>query len=167
MSGKKPPNAKYNGYASYPLIVGKNHVILADSGSNQPRNWQVFLQLDWHRRSFFESLILLDEQEVDEEGHVPLYWNLWTKGKWFGISGPFKQMFLRKIRIFPEDTIEFLTELSIAIDSTYFIGTFNSNIGTLVTLLRSCKASSSNPRLSGYYNYFRSYGDDTVKWTIR
>jgi len=67
----------------------------------------------------------------------------------------------------PEDTIEFLTELSIAIDSTYFIGTFNSNIGTLVTLLRSCEASSSNPRLSGYHNYFRSYGVDTEKWSIR
>jgi len=65
--------------------------------------------------------------------------------------------------ISPEETIEFLTELSIAADSTYFIGTFNSNVGALVTLLRSCKASS---RLSGYHNYFRSYGVDTEKWYI-
>ena len=31
MSGK-PPNVKYKGYASCPLIVGKNHVILAEFG---------------------------------------------------------------------------------------------------------------------------------------
>ena len=62
------------------------------------------------------------------------------------------------------ETIEFLAELSIAIDSTYFIGTFNSNVGSLVTLLRSCKASSKPD--SGYHNYFRSYGVDQKKWVI-
>lgn len=60
-------------------------------------------------------------------------------------------------------TLEFMAELSIAIESTYFIGTFSSNIGKLVAILRSCKSSSNLE--SGDDNYFRSYSVDK-DWSI-
>jgi NADPH-dependent 2,4-dienoyl-CoA reductase/sulfur reductase-like enzyme len=89
----KPANAKYNGYASCPLIMGKNHVILAEFGYGG----KIMETFSRETGKFPYSLI-------GQEGAVQqrlfywmkkdmfpyVYWNLWTKGKWFGNSGPFK-----------------------------------------------------------------------------
>jgi sulfide:quinone oxidoreductase len=89
----KPANAKYNGYASCPLIIGKNHVILAEFGYGG----KIMETFSRETGKFPYSLI-------GQEGAVQqrlfywmkkdmfpyVYWNLWTKGKWFGNSGPFK-----------------------------------------------------------------------------
>ena len=53
-----------------------------------------------------------------------------------------------------EDTFQFITELSLLIDTTYFIGTFSSKVGVLVKLLRSC------PEGNDPTHYYQSYGVD-------
>jgi len=57
-----------------------------------------------------------------------------------------------------DDAIVYMAELSIAIDSSYFIGTFNSNLGTVLTLLRSCKPTTDFE--SDYETLFDTYGID-------
>jgi NADPH-dependent 2,4-dienoyl-CoA reductase/sulfur reductase-like enzyme len=92
MNGQ-PANAKYNGYASCPLITGKNQVILAEFGYDGkimetfdpktgkfPYTW--IGQEGYFQKRFFYWM------KKDMFPYV--YWNLWTKGKWFGSSGPFK-----------------------------------------------------------------------------
>ena len=65
-----------------------------------------------------------------------------------------------KTRTSPAFTLQFLAELSVLIRSTYFIGTFNSNVGALVTVLRSCGRSYDN-----YDDHYgRSFGVDQDDW---
>jgi len=54
-----------------------------------------------------------------------------------------------------EQILQFLTEMSMLIDVSYFIGTFDSNVGSIVSLLRSCKWNRKEE-----VNYFHSYGVD-------
>jgi hypothetical protein len=56
-------------------------------------------------------------------------------------------------------TIQFIAELSIMISATYFVGSFNSNVGGLVTVLRGCKARDVP-------HYGRSYGVDREDWIL-
>lgn len=48
------------------------------------------------------------------------------------------------------ELLKFITELTILSKVTYFIGTFNSNVGTLVSLLRGCYTKES---LHSYHSY--------------
>lgn len=98
MSGK-PPNAKYNGYASCPLIVGKNHVILAEFGYGgkimetfNPETGKFPYTLIGTEGPFSKVFFYWMKKDM-----FPfVYWNLWTKGMWFGNSGPFKPNFLEE-----------------------------------------------------------------------
>jgi Alpha-(1,6)-fucosyltransferase N- and catalytic domains len=57
-----------------------------------------------------------------------------------------------------EETIALLAEFSILMDVTYFIGTFNSNIGGLVAIMRGCVRDEPH--------YSHSYGVDRDNWYI-
>lgn len=92
MSGK-PANAKYNGYASCPLIVGKNHVILAEFGYGgkimetfNPETGKFPYTLIGQEGAFQKRFFYWMKKDM----FPYVYWSMWTKGKWFGNSGPFK-----------------------------------------------------------------------------
>jgi len=53
-----------------------------------------------------------------------------------------------------KETIQFFSELSLMIDATYFVGTFNSNVGSFVSVMRGC----DNDRDRKHYS--QSYGVD-------
>ncbi|CAB9518669.1 expressed unknown protein [Seminavis robusta] len=59
-----------------------------------------------------------------------------------------------------ESTIEFLTEVSLMSDATYFIGTFNSNVGSVASLMRKCHYPDAP-------HYSNSYGVDRDVWYYR
>jgi hypothetical protein len=54
----------------------------------------------------------------------------------------------------------FMTELSVLMETSYFIGTFNSNVGGLTTVLRACPERHHDPT----HHYANSYGVDTEDW---
>jgi len=89
----KEPNAKYNGYASCPLIVSKNRVILAEFGYGGK-----IMETFSSDTGKFPYSMFGQEGSLQQRAFFALkdtifpyvYWNLWTKGKWFGTSGPFK-----------------------------------------------------------------------------
>ena len=61
----------------------------------------------------------------------------------------------------PNSTLIFLAELSMLVEATYFVGTFNSNVGELAAVLRACPG--------GYpaENHFaQSYGVDQEDWML-
>ena len=74
-----------------------------------------------------------------------------------------------------DGTIQFLAELKVLVDATYFIGTFNSNVGNLVALYRGCSRRRPKKR-SGedeitemdiyrkFQHYYNSYGVDSNEW---
>jgi Alpha-(1,6)-fucosyltransferase N- and catalytic domains len=57
------------------------------------------------------------------------------------------------------EALRLITEISILSNAAYFVGTFNSNIGAIVTILRSC----NQPELE---HYGRSYAVDTDLWFL-
>ncbi|CAB9514740.1 expressed unknown protein [Seminavis robusta] len=59
-----------------------------------------------------------------------------------------------------ESTIEFLTEMSLMVDATYFIGTFNSNVGSVASIIRKCHYPEAP-------HYANSYGVDQDEWYYR
>ena len=58
------------------------------------------------------------------------------------------------------ETLNLITELSILASTTYFVGSFNSNIGGLVGILRGCDQP-------GVPHNSYSYGVDQDNWMIR
>jgi len=67
--------------------------------------------------------------------------------------------------IFPDSTYQFLTEMSILLDAKYFVGTFNSNVGALVSILRSCPHRLDEDFSTWNYSHFgQSYGADRDDW---
>jgi hypothetical protein len=57
-----------------------------------------------------------------------------------------------------EEVIRFLTQMSIMIDASIFIGQFNSNIASLITLLRGCDSHRNST------HFFNSYGVGNIDW---
>lgn len=57
-------------------------------------------------------------------------------------------------------TLTFLTELYVLSRTTFFVGSFNSNVGGLVALLRGCQ----NP--NSHEHYAQSFGVDSKQWYI-
>merc|ERR1712204_120819 len=61
------------------------------------------------------------------------------------------------------ETMRFISELYILSQATYFVGTFNSNVGVLVSLLRSCYTTDET-------HFYQSYsisgkgGNDEAPW---
>jgi hypothetical protein len=60
-------------------------------------------------------------------------------------------------------TLQFLTELQILVQAEWFVGTFNSNVGGLATVLRSCGGRYNFDE----YPYARSFGVDEDHWYFR
>ncbi|CAB9511427.1 expressed unknown protein [Seminavis robusta] len=56
-----------------------------------------------------------------------------------------------------DNTLQFLTEFSVLVDATYFVGTFNSNVGGLAAVLRRCHYTDAP-------HYSHSYGVDSEGW---
>jgi hypothetical protein len=59
-------------------------------------------------------------------------------------------------------TLAFLSEMELLIRATFFVGTFNSNVGAMVTVLRGC----GDVRSSSASHYFDSYGVDQDRWYL-
>lgn len=92
MNGE-PMTGSYNGYTSCPLVISKSEVILAEFGydgkiletfSSETGVFPYSLigQEGKYQRKFFYWM--------KEQMFPTVYWNLWTQGRWFGNSGPFK-----------------------------------------------------------------------------
>ena len=62
-----------------------------------------------------------------------------------------------------DGALVFMTEFSLLLQADYFVGTFNSNVGALASVLRAC------PELSHPVDdhYARSYGVDADDWFLR
>ena len=69
--------------------------------------------------------------------------------------------FAREATVSKTETLQFFTELSYMINATYFVGTFNSNVGGAVGVLRAC---SNDKPMETYAN---SFGVDSDKWSLR
>lgn len=89
----EPLNGVYNGYASCPLVVGKDRVILAEFGYGG----KIMETFDSKTGKFPYSLIGQEGAGrmalwafFKKEFFPFVYWNMWVKGHWFGNSGPFK-----------------------------------------------------------------------------
>jgi eukaryotic sulfide quinone oxidoreductase len=83
-------NGRYDGYTSCPLVLSKNEVLLAEFGYDKkimetfsPATGRFPCSLigqegDMHRRFFFW---------MNQNMFPFVYWNLWTRGRWFGRNG--------------------------------------------------------------------------------
>ena len=66
------------------------------------------------------------------------------------------------LQFFPvqERQISFLAQLEALISATYFVGTFDSNVGAIAAVLRKCHYSDAP-------HYAHSYGVDRDEWYLR
>jgi NADPH-dependent 2,4-dienoyl-CoA reductase/sulfur reductase-like enzyme len=96
---KSQLNGSYNGYASCPLILGRNKVMLAEFGYDGK------LMETFNRETGkFPYNLLGTEGAIPERAFYFLkeqffpfvYWNLWTYGRWYGTNGPFKPDVVKK-----------------------------------------------------------------------
>lgn len=60
-----------------------------------------------------------------------------------------------------QETLQFFTEMSYMINATYFVGTFDSNVGGMVGVLRACKGDKP------VETFANSFGVDSDKWNLR
>jgi hypothetical protein len=90
----KPMNGKgYDGYTSCPLVINKSEVILAEFGYDGK-----ILETFSKETGQFPYSLMGQEGKLQrrffywmkEQMFPAVYWNLWTQGRWFGNSGPFK-----------------------------------------------------------------------------
>jgi len=92
MDGKEL-DGKYNGYASCPLIIGHGKCILAEFGYGGK-----LLETFGRETGYFPLNLVGTEGALQQrffyflkEQVFPfVYWNLWTRGYWYGTRGPFK-----------------------------------------------------------------------------
>lgn len=93
IDGKEPLDGHYSGYASCPLIIGRGKVMLAEfvyggklaetfNFETGKLPWKFIGTEGYVQQKFF---YLLKEQVFPF-----VYWNLWTKGWWYGTNGPIK-----------------------------------------------------------------------------
>ncbi|KAG7345700.1 GDP-fucose protein O-fucosyltransferase [Nitzschia inconspicua] len=67
-----------------------------------------------------------------------------------------------------DDTKMFFTEMYMLTQATYFVGTFNSNVGAFVAAFRRCHWEGEIGSMSDrYHHFFQSYGVDRENWFIR
>jgi hypothetical protein len=67
-----------------------------------------------------------------------------------------------------DDTRSFFTELYMLTHATYFVGTFNSNVGSFVAPFRGCVwKGDKGDKKDWHHHFFESYGVDREKWFIR
>lgn len=85
-------NGHYTGYASCPLIVAKNRVILAEFGYGGK-----LMESFSHETGKFPMRLLGQDGALQQrffywlkEQFFPLaYWQMWIRGYWYGTNGPF------------------------------------------------------------------------------
>jgi len=89
---KKPLTNAYSGYASCPLIVARGRTILAEFGYGGK-----LMETFGPTGAFPLNLIGTEgkyQQQffyfLKEQLFPFVYWNLWTRGMWYGTSGPFR-----------------------------------------------------------------------------
>lgn len=89
----EPLTGSYNGYTSCPLVISKSEVILAEFGYDG----KIMETFSSETGQFPYSLIGQEGKLqrklfywMKEQMFPSVYWNLWTQGRWFGNSGPFK-----------------------------------------------------------------------------
>ena len=89
----KPLTSGYSGYASCPLIVARGRVMLAEFGYGG-----IIMETFGRKTGNFPLKYIGTEGRAQQrffyflkEQLFPfVYWNLWTRGFWYGTSGPFK-----------------------------------------------------------------------------
>jgi NADPH-dependent 2,4-dienoyl-CoA reductase/sulfur reductase-like enzyme len=89
----KPLDAKYSGYASCPLIVAQKRVILAEFGYggklmetfSRETGKRPLKYIGTDGAAQYRFFYFLKEQVFPF-----VYWNLWTRGMWYGTNGPIK-----------------------------------------------------------------------------
>ena len=95
----KPLDGFYSGYASCPLIVAHGRTILAEFGYGGK------LMETFSRETGKFPLNLVGTEGalqqrffyfLKEQLFPFVYWNLWTRGLWYGTNGPFKPSVIRK-----------------------------------------------------------------------
>jgi hypothetical protein len=59
-----------------------------------------------------------------------------------------------------DDFLLFLAQLEVLVRANYFVGSFSSNVGELVALLRGCPRSRDSSANMTVQNHFQSYGVD-------
>lgn len=89
----RPLDGKYSGYASCPLIIARKRIMLAEFGyggelmetfSRDTGKWPLkYVGTDGAAQQRF--FYFLKEQLFPY-----VYWNLWTRGMWYGTNGPLK-----------------------------------------------------------------------------
>lgn len=92
-------DAVYDGYASCPLVVGKKRVILAEFGYDG-KIMETFCKdcgkfpynLLGQYGEFPQRLFMW----LKTDGFPFAYWELWTRGRWYGTTGPFKPTLTKK-----------------------------------------------------------------------
>lgn len=92
----KPLTGNYNGYASCPLIISRNHVLLAEFGYDG----KILETFDgeygkFPYNVFVGKLLPVEIQQrffywLKEQFFPFAYWQLWVRGQWYGTNGPFK-----------------------------------------------------------------------------
>jgi hypothetical protein len=67
----------------------------------------------------------------------------------------------------PQNHILFFTELYMLTHATYFIGSFNSNVGSIASLFRKCSwKGNMGTKMDDFHHFYQSYGVDQDKWFI-
>jgi len=84
----------------------------------------------------------------------------------------FGTSYYAQVRTGYAESLTFLAEMSVLMDTTYFVGTMNSNVGSYVTLMRSCPAFYRGeqmmhlPEALAMNHYYDSYGVDKDYWYL-
>lgn len=83
----------YKGYSSCPLVISRNKVLLAEFGYGG----KLMESFAWDTGKFPMCLLGVDGgfqhqcfYQLKEKIFPFAYWNMWTKGNWYGTNGPFK-----------------------------------------------------------------------------
>ena len=122
-----------------------------------------------------ELRMSLQEHNVSCQFHtmVPLRYLRTMKTGMEDAEDKYKFNFVFQDRKDTSEVMSFLSGLYMLVHSTYFIGTFNSNVGGLVTLLRGCiwKGTTGDVNDVSYDNkldhFYHSYGVDSEDWFIK
>jgi hypothetical protein len=67
----------------------------------------------------------------------------------------------------PKNHILFFIEFYMLTHATYFIGSFNSNVGSIASLFRKCSwKGNMGTAMDDFHHFYQTYGVDQEKWFI-
>eukprot|EP00978_Attheya_sp_CCMP212_P020871 scaffold60269_cov51-Attheya_sp.AAC.9 len=93
IESNKPLDGKYNGYASCPLIVARNRVILAEFGYDGKLMETFSRETGQFPLNMFGTEGAIQQRFfffLKEQLFPFVYWKMWVHGRWYGAKGPFK-----------------------------------------------------------------------------